>query len=238
MNRITSILLFVLLGAGAVGVAVVPFYVLANKDRNALASNLEMVKGRATQIEQEKQKIADEANSRVSEANAEVERAQTLIAALKEEQRLIETAKNLIKPGSKETLPWTSVVSIPQHASVLIPKTSTVESDDGDALRIMTIPTSTDPYARGDLWFEILPYDAVKEGQFLAGVSSSTDVAFIVNNQLIAGKLGISPSSGLPIYVLTFRDVGEKKNLIFLKDIPSLGKNGAERMLSTLAFGS
>jgi uncharacterized phage infection (PIP) family protein YhgE len=238
MNRIASIFLFVLLGAGAVGIAVVPFYVLANKDRNTLASNLEMVKGRATQIEQEKQKIADEANSRVSEANAEVDRAQALIASLKEEQQLIESAKNLTKPGSKEILPWTSVVSIPQHASVLIPKTSAVESDDGDALRIMTIPTSTDPYARGELWFEILPYDSVKEGQFLAGVTSSTDAAFIVNNQLIAGKLGISADDGSPVYILTFRDMGEKKSLIFLKNIPSLGKNGAERLLSTLAFGS
>lgn len=237
MNRAAPVLLSVLLGAFSVGVAVVPFYVLANRDRNALSTNLESAKARAAAAESEKQQIADEANAKVDAANAEVEKAQTMIAAIKEEQSLRATAKKLVKPGSRELLAWTAVVSIPQHASILIPKTSSVETDDGNALRITTSPTSSDPYARGDLWFEILPYESLNEQQFLAGMASGTDVAYVINDdQLLIGKKGISYADGSTIYVLEFRGGGEKKSLVYLKEIPSLGRNGAERVLSTLAF--
>jgi hypothetical protein len=238
MNRSSSVFLFVLLGAFAVGVAVVPFYVLANKDRHVLSTDLESAKAQAAKAESEKQRLADEANARVNDANAEVEKAQTLVASLKEEQQLMSTAVKLAKPGSKELLAWTAVVSVPQHVSVFVPKTAAIESDTGDALRFMTPPTSSDAYARGMIWFQVLPYDDVKEQELLAGVASSTDVAYVIDDQLVTGKKGISYADGSAVYVLAHRLEGEKRELIYLKNISALGKNGAERLLGTLAFGA
>ncbi len=236
MNRITSIFLFVLLGAGAVAAAIVPFYVMANKDRNVLATNLEMIKERAATIESEKQKLADEANTRVQEANDEVSKAQSKIDALKEDQRLIGISERLQNAGSRELLTWTPMVSMQQHVSVLVPKSSSVESDTGDLFSVMITPTSTDPYVHGETWLEVLPYNKIKEDQLLSSMTSSTEIAFTVNKQLLAGHAGVSVSDGSRIYVLTYRDLGEQKSLVFLKEIPALGKNGAQRFLATLAF--
>jgi len=236
MRRFASIFSFILLGAFAVGVGVVPFYVLANRDRNVLSINLESAKARAERAEAEKQRIADDANARVRDANAEVDRAQKLVAALKEEQMIASEAVPLSRPGSREIVSWTAVVSIPQHASLMVPKASSIESDDGDALRIMTAPASSDPYARGELWFEILPYDAIREQEFLAGIASSTPVAFIANDRLLAGAKGISVADGRPAYILIYRASGEKKRIVYLKDLDVLGKNGAMRVLGTLSF--
>ncbi len=238
MNRASSVFLFVLLGAFAVGIGVVPFYVLANKDRHVLATDLETAKAQAAQAEADKQKLADEANARVNDANAEVDKAQKLVTSLKEEQQLMSTAVTLPKTGSRELLAWTAVVSVPQHVSVFIPKTAAVESDTGDGLRVMTSPTSSDPYARGDIWFQVLPYDDVKEQEFLADVASSTDVAYVIDDQLVAGKKGISYADGRTVYVLARRSGGEKMELIYLKNIPALGKTGAEKLLGSLAFGA
>ena len=236
MNRITSIFLFVLLGAGAVAAAIVPFYVMANKDRNVLATNLEMIKERAATIESEKQKLADEANTRVQEANDEVSKAQSKIDALKEDQRLIGISERLQNAGSRELLTWTPMVSMQQHVSVLVPKSSSVESDTGDLFSVIITPTSTDPYIHGETWLEVLPYNKIKEDQLLSSMTSSTEIAFTINKQLLAGHTGVSVSDGSRIYVLTYRDLGEQKSLVFLKEIPALGKNGAQRFLATLAF--
>jgi hypothetical protein len=236
MNRPASIFMFVLLGAFAVGVGVVPFYVLANKDRNTLSTDLASAKARADRAEVEKQQIAENANKRVKDANSEVARAQELVSSLKEEQLLIAQAEQLPQPGSKETRLWTAVVSIPQHVTLMVPKGSTVESDDGNALRIMISPALSDPYARGTRWLEVLPYDEVREQEFNAGVASSTNVTFIANDSLLTGIKGISTEDGRPAYVLSYRNGGEKKKLIILREIPAIGRNGAEKVLGTMEF--
>lgn len=237
MKRITSVLIAVLLGAITTGIGVVPFLVLANYDRNRLTSELDQTRAWAEQAESEKEALAKEANDKVEEANIEIQRAQMLLEAIEEDQRLMAEAERLSKPSSRELYRWESYVSLYQEVKISLPPKSVVSTDTKKSLTLTNEEASSE--LLGDArWLAITPYDLSLEQELFASFSTSTGVSYLINDHLLTGKRG-SLKNGIEVMVLKARHAATSTHIIWIKDPGTLGsEKGFERLLGTLEFNS
>jgi hypothetical protein len=237
MKRITSVLLAVLLGALATGIGVTPFFVLANKDRHRLATELEETQARTQQIEAEKEQVADNANKKVEEANAEIERAQQILEEVGEDQRLMVEAKRLSMPPRREIARWEPVISLYQEVKLSMPEPSEVVSDNTQALTISK-EQSDDGHIDDARWLAVTPYDTGTEAVLLNALATSTDIAYVVDDRLLKGRKG-TLESGEEALIIRVRYSATSTHLIWIKDPGTLGReDGFERLLGTFEFNS
>jgi hypothetical protein len=235
MKRVTSVLIAVLLGAMATGVGIVPFLVLANQDRNRMASELEQAHKRAESAESEKNKIAKEANERVEEANAEVQRAEIVLQDIAEDQRLAAEAVRLSKPPPRDLYRWSSYISLYQEVNLFLPPDSSVSSDTKVSLTIVNEKKNN---AFEDArWLAITPYDPELERDLFASFGTSAGVSYIAGDRLLTGKRG-TLKDGSEAMVLKARHAATSTHLIWIKDPGTLGRDGFERILGTMEFNS
>jgi hypothetical protein len=235
MKRVTSVLIAVLLGAMATGIGIVPFLVLANQDRNRMASELEQAHERAEAAESEKNKIAEEANERVEEANAEVQRAQTILRDAAEDQRLTAEAVRLSKPPLRELYRWSSYISLHQGIKLSFPPESSVSSDTKASL---TVVNDKKKNAFEDArWLAITPYDPELERNLFSAFGTSTGVSYLAGEHLLTGKHG-TLEDGSEAMALKARHAATSTHLIWIKDPGTLGSDGLERILGTMEFNS
>ena len=216
MKRFTSVLIAVILGAFATGIGTVPFLVLANQDRYRLDSELHKTKSIAAETEIEKQKIAEQANQKVKEANAEVQKAQTIILEAQEDERLLTTSERLIAPVTYERSKWNTAVSLYQGISLLTPTNFSVTQDEPSNFVISReikkgYSTGTTP-----LIF-IQPYEKNKEDQYLNKFASSTSIAYLAGGRLMKGEQGILPD-GSAALELEVRLSAKTTHLIWMRD--------------------
>lgn len=238
MKRATPLLLAILLGAITSGIGVGIFLKLANDDRNRLAAELEAANEKAQVALEEQARVTDEANKKVSEANAEIQRAEELLRTLDEEQALAKQAKSLRKPSTGEIRGWQSIISFHQEMGLLIPARTKVESDTKEAL--IAVEQSAETIPGGDSrWLSITPYDAGLETNLLASFGTSTGVAYIVDDTLLTGRMGTVGATKEKMLVLEARTRGEKTHLIWVKDPGTFTNDaGFERLLATFEFNS
>jgi hypothetical protein len=238
MKRATPLLFAILLGAIASGVGVGIFLKLANDDRNRLSRELESLRAETVASAAESERVAEEANRKVAEANAEIRKAEDLLRTLEEERLLKESAKPLRKPGSAELRGWKSIVSFHQEMGLLIPSRTEVESDTKEAL--IAVESTVTAAPRSDpRWLSITPYDAGLESNLLASFTTSTGIAYLVDDALLTGRKGVVGPAREPMMVLIARKNGEKTHVIWVKDPGTFVNDvGFERLLATFEFSS
>jgi hypothetical protein len=237
MKRITSVLVAVLLGALATGIGMGIFLKLANDDRGRLATDVSNAKADADRAEREKLLIADDANRKVEEANAQVSEAQRIIQAVQEERALMAKAKPLIKPATRDVRGWQTVVSLPQGLSLSLPPKTEIETNDEIALTAVKILTTSTADITNSRWLSISPYDERLETELLFSLSTSTDVSYLVNGHLLVGRVGKLPETQQNVAILHMQEAASSTHLLWMKDPGTLGTgNGIERLLGTLEF--
>jgi hypothetical protein len=237
MKRITSVLMAVLLGALATGIGMGIFLKLANDDRGRLATDVSSAKAEADRAEREKQIIAEDANRKVAEANAQISEAQRIIQGVQEERALMANAKPITKPVARDVRGWQTVVSLPQGLSLSIPPKTEVETNDGIALTSVEVLASSTQDFSNSRWLSITPYDARLESELLYALSTSTDASYLVNGHLLMGRIGKQPETQEKVAIFHVIEAASSTHLLWIKDPGTLGTgNGIERLLGTMEF--
>lgn len=237
MKRATPLILAILLGALAAGAGIGIFLKLANDDRHRLAAALEDARVTAEQAVKDKQAIANDANQKVEEANAEVAKAQRVVENIKEEQKLMLAAEKLTKPSSYLLRNWSHVVSLSQGIGLSLPPDTGIESDTSAALTAVMSGANAG-VTEDRRWLSITPYDANREQEMLASFATSTNISYVVDGVLLTGKTGTMPG-GVVTMVLRVRSSGVPTHLLWIKNPGTLGSgDGFKRLLSTLEFDS
>lgn len=232
MKRVTSIFLAVTLGAFAMGIGVVPFLVLANQDRDRLAEERKEAETKAEINEIEKNRIAEEADQKVREANDEIARAQEILRETGEDQSIILSAQRIEESVYPKT-GWKSVVSLPQGVEILIPpKTSDVQNDS-EQLLIEEKDTNAIPRFS----FFIEPYSKEREESILTTFTSSTEVAYVVQDHLLRGWKGTlnALNGNGEAVLLRVRENATSTHLVSIND-PKLVKTSFETILGRIRF--
>jgi hypothetical protein len=238
MKRITSVLMAVLLGALATGIGMGIFLKLANDDRGRLATDVSNAKADADRAEREKQLIADDANLKVNEANAQISEAQRIIQGVQEERALMAKAKPLTKPAGRDVRGWQTVVSLSQGLSLSLPPKTEIETNDEVALTsVKVVPSTSTADLANSRWLSITPYDERLETELRGTLTTSTDVSYLVNGNLLIGRIGKQPETQQNVAILHVQEAASSTHLIWMKDPGTLGTgNGIERLLGTMEF--
>lgn len=235
MKRAAPVLLAILLGALATAIGMGVFLKLANEDRARLAGQINQAQQEAAQALKDKERIANEANQKVEAANDEVAKAQRVLQALEEEQLLLTRAVQLLKPPARDIRTWQQVVSFPLGVSLLLPPRTRTETNDNFSLTAIKdgVSTSTGADAR---WLSVTRYDAAREQELTAALSTSTVRSYLVNGRLLTGSVGALNGNG-SLAVFRVRQTATSTHLLWIKDPGTLGiGNGIERLLGTLEF--
>lgn len=237
MKRVSAVLLFVALGAFATGVGVIPFLVLANQDRDTLNMELQKTQATAERMASEKEKIAQQANQKVLEANSEIQRAQGVLKELQEDQRLTGIAKQISDPKPRQLAQWTSVVSLTQGVQFSIPQGSYVDMDEktGIAIARGSTTSSAIPFTR---WMEVTPFVKDKRDSLDASLLNTKPQALLIHGRLFKGVLGTLPDDSRAMY-LEARESGTSTHLIWIRDLETLErKNILDTLLGSFVIQS
>lgn len=230
MRRFSTIILSILLGAVAVAVGMGMFLHLANTDRTRLAGIAIKAQQDSKTALNAREAAVNEANTKLANAENEVQKTQTKLQALQDERDLMVSAQVLTLPTPKELRTWKEIIKLPLGVSVKMPPQN--EADLGqneDQAKSLSLYTMTQ-YR----WFSIVPYDEQAELFALQPfASSSTAVDFLVNGHVIVGKKGQDSMTHAETIVAHIQSNGVKEYLITAHTIP--GQISFQTILSTLA---
>lgn len=233
MKRFTSVLIAVILGAFATGIGTVPFLVLANQDRQRLGDELQLTKTKATATELEKQRIADQANQKVKEANAEVQKAQLAILEAQEDEKLLATSDRLPTPQTHELAKWNSAISLTLGISFSTPKQFSVDRDDASAFTLVnTLRSSTSTNTVPSILVE--PYSEESLARRLNSFASSTPVNLVAGGKLLRGTFG-TLLNGSDAYLFQVRSSAKTTRVIWMQDI-DLTSSVVRKILSSIQY--
>lgn len=233
MKRFTSVLIAVILGALATGIGTVPFLVLANQDRQRLGDELQLTKTKATAIELEKQRIADQANQKVTEANAEVQKAQLAILESQEDEKLLATAERLPTPQTYELAKWNSAISLTLGISFSAPKQFSVDRDDATGFTIVnTLTSSTSTNTVPSILIE--PYTEETLARRSNAFASSTSINYVAGGRLLKGTVG-TLLNGSDAYLFEVRASAKTTRIIWMQD-KDLTSSIVRKILSTIQY--
>ncbi len=112
MRRSLSICLWILVGALAAGLSVGYFLRAANLDREALAAQARAAEQRAQESKAASTRLAEEANTKLQDASAEIQRAKDELNAHRKYQQQLAQATPLPKPIARNLRNWTQTFSI------------------------------------------------------------------------------------------------------------------------------
>lgn len=231
MKRAYSVLLGILLGAIATGVGVGIFLKLANDDRTRLAAELDATVQGAKLSREENQRMVEEANRKLTQANTEVSKAQQLVVALQEERKQIAIATPLSAPTGRIVRDWKSAVDLDLGVSIKYPSDSAVERNAATELTLAkTVGTES---AR---WFSLTPYDARLESEMLNAFTTSTPISYVIQGHLVTGRKGTILDQHGTVFVLQIHSNGTSTHLLWIKDAVSPG--AAMNVLSSMTFAS
>ncbi|MFA6161454.1 MAG: hypothetical protein WC766_04765 [Patescibacteria group bacterium] len=221
MRRAWSLLLSILLGAVVVGLGTGYFLHLANRDRQALAQEAEQAKAIASQAQQDRQSAIDEANQKLQQANGEVIKAQGIIKSLQTERDLLTKATILQPLAASVTKNWQLAVSTAQNIALKFPPGSALTQDDEQALAVSTISGATASSTTS--WIKTMPFSSNKEKSLLSQISTSTEVTYLIDNNLLHGREGFltDGSSSIKVLVLEALSNGTTTHLIWIQTPPN-----------------
>ncbi|MFO0764843.1 MAG: hypothetical protein U0487_02235 [Patescibacteria group bacterium] len=206
MSRTLKVIGLIAIGAAATGISTGYFLFAANRDRLELSKKITAAEQHVRDLERQSESLADDAQDRIAQANAEVKKAQDLVVALQQEQTLFKQAVEL-KP-SKTTQTWKEILSLPLGFSIRIPP---------NANEVQTTNIITSNVAdRFDSWLQVERYaDGRIEAMKPENASSSSDYLANVNGSLLIGTRYVMPDKNIQ-YVLRLQKNASSTHLIFL----------------------
>lgn len=237
MQRFTSVIMSILLGAIAVGVGMGIFLHKANTDRQRLEKVAIEAQGKSKEAQNRSQQAIQEANAKLKAANDEVAKAQATLKAIEEERGLLAKAEALDEPKAETLKGWSEAISLPLGVSLRVPPKNSIGENSDAALSIAAEQKSgsasmTLPELR---WLQISPYSERLESELVGAMASTTPVMFAVHGRLLKGTRGQSQTGDS--YVLKVSSLGETTHLIWAREF---GKTAKDRnllqVLSTLTF--
>lgn len=235
MQRVTSVLLSILLGAVAVGLGMGIYLHKANADRRRLEMlAIEAQDASRNALETSRQAIL-EANNKVKTANDEVAKAQAALRAIEEERQLMEKAAALAQPKAETLKGWIEIVSLPLEVSLRVPPKNVTEENSASALTVSTESKPQDTASADRRWLQVTPYDQRLESELVGAMASTTPVVFAVDGRLLQGSRGFTQTG--ETFVLRVSSLGQVTHLVWARE---LGKTARDshllQALATLDF--
>lgn len=235
MRRLAPIITSILLGALAVAIGMGVYLKKANDDRERLADIANKAQAQATTATNDRDRAVQEANVKLSAANAEVAKAQELVKALQEERTLLAQAQILNPLSVSARRGWTDLINLPLGISLKLPPGNHVVANDAQSLTVAVGTSDTTDFwnAADQRWLSITAYDDRLENELLAAFATSTPVSYAVQDTLLIGSRGTLPSKTGSIFVLRVRSAGKITHLIWGRD--PLSREDARTLLQTLS---
>ncbi len=236
MQRLTSVIFSILLGAVAVGIGMGIFLHKANTDRQRLEQVALEAQGKSKEAQDRSQQAIQEANAKLKAANDEVAKAQATLKAVEEERALLAKAEVLAEPKAEALKGWPEAVSLPLGVSLRYPPKNAIEENDETALTIAGEPkagsSSTTPELR---WLQITPYSQRLESELVGAMASTTPVLLAARGRLLKGTRGLTQAG--ETYVLKVSSLGETTHLIWVREVGKTPRDKTlQQVLSTLNF--
>ena len=237
MQRYTSVVLSILLGAVAVGIGMGVFLHKANSDRQRLEQVALDAQGKSREAQDLSQRAIQEANAKLAAANDEVAKAQATLKAIEDERLLLAKAEVLDEPKAEALKGWAEAVSLPLEVSLRIPPKNAIEENSGSALTVAadTKADSSSTTLSELRWLQITPYSERLESELVGAMASTTPVMYSVHGRLLKGARGLTQNG--ETYVLRVSSLGQNTHLVWGRE---MGKTARDKrllqVLATLAF--
>jgi hypothetical protein len=237
MQRISLVILSILLGAVSVGIGMGIFLHKANSDRQHLEQVALDAQSQSREAQALSQRAIQEANAKLKAANDEVAKAKAALKAIEDEHALMAKAEILQEPDPKIKKGWIEAVSLPLGISLRFPPKNVIEENSDSALTIST-QTKTDNASTTLAefrWLQITPYDSRLESELINAMTSTTPVTYAVHGRLFKGIRGLTEAG--ETYVLQISSLGQRTHLVWGRE---LGKTARDKnllsVLATLTF--
>lgn len=225
MKKAWSVLLSVLLGAIFVGLGTGYFLHLANQDRKILANEAQQARAEALKAQEDREKAVLETNSKLAQANQEIEKAQEALRLLGLERQLLTSAKPLPAPVPKLISGWNSVVSPSLGLSFKYPPESNAANDEKGINIVEKIEEGSLQQTSDGPWLSVTPFSEQEEQVLKFRLATSTPVAYLINGRVLTGVKGpltnSTPSQSIrSASVLKVLYNGSNTHLIWIKTPP------------------
>lgn len=230
MQRSSSLLTGIALGAVAAGFGVGIFLYKANQDRIRLADQAHMTLEEITKIREENRRTIEETNNRLEIAKNQVTKAQETVRTLEEERDFLTRAIPLLPPNPRELYGWSELVALRQGFTLKVPPRLKNTTNNEEEFSVAEESTSQNSFP----WLFISPYDEKHEQDLLANVVTSTPISYLVHDHLLTGVRGITRNSQSPIYILHIQKNGKITHLLWIQP-PSVAYAGEKTLLTVLS---
>lgn len=244
MKRFLSIVLSIVLGAGAVGIGMGIFLWKANEDRERLSEMVSQAQQDIERAREARERAVRDANEKLDTANTEIQKAQYLVTTLQEEREQITQASVLIPSTSSKTYKgWNEIINLPLGITAKYPPQSIIDINDQTMLAFGYATTSQVSTSTASLepnrWFIVSGYQLSHEQELLGRFTTSTALTYLVDRHLLVGRIGTIASSTEPIVVLRSQRAGQS-NLLFWIRVPASSTKDPLKtltdLLATLSF--
>ncbi|MDO8583834.1 MAG: hypothetical protein Q7R83_01505 [bacterium] len=224
MSKGLSIASWILVGALAAGIGTGYFLFQANADRTALHAQTAEAERAAQKAKAESDRLAKEANAKLSAAAAEVASAQATVGRLRLERELMAKATSIPIPAPSVLKSWTTAISIPLGISFRFPSPFFATSTG----REMTLNT------QAMSWLSLQPYNTYKESAWLSQLKKPEPVTYAAGGQLFTGQKGLMTDAGT-VYVLHTLSNGSSSLLVWAKPENIVNEKRLFEILSTIS---
>ena len=233
MKRIWSVIFSVLLGALMVGLGTGYFLHLANKDRQALAEQVDKAKTEMQTVKDQSQKAIQAANDKLHLASQEVDKAHQTLQALEQERALIAKAQILHRPDPKNIKDWKTIISSSFGISISYPPTAFILQDSDKELSLGIIPSNSiiQVFASNTKpWLDIQPYSSNLENIYLSQITSTEEASFFISGRLLNGHYGkLINATSSEAYLLRIYNNGTSTHMIWLQTPETSSKTNIKR---------
>lgn len=197
MRKSFSVVLWILIGGLASGLGVGYFLRQANNDRARLLLETRLATEEANASKALSERIAKEANQKITNATEEVARAQELVTQYERERKLLTKAVTLSPLSRYQAKTWPSFMDLSLGVRAQYPTEFTVTSTEDGIFFTETLPAG-----ESDTWLTLTPYDISRESSSIEALQSTSTVAYLSADGFFVGTRGSYPENGGTVYVL------------------------------------
>lgn len=233
MRRSMSVLLWILVGAVAASVGIGYFYHQANRDREALAAEVDQAKQEALAAKSANEDLANEANRKLAEASLQIDQAQQQLKKYEAERILLSQAIVLTKPAPRLVWSWKEAVALPLGVSLTVPPVSKIIQADS----ALALATQTDASLEGE-WLIVSAYDETREQTLTQTLEQTEPVAYSIDGRLLVGVHGKEMNTGGDTYLLHTQTAATSTHLIWARANAHVPGTTILNALATLRFRS
>lgn len=226
MSKGFFITLWILIGAIAAGMSTGYFLFQSTRDRAALQTKTDQVEQEVATVKSASERLANEANAKLTAAAKEVADAKTLIERLRLERELFAKAVVVNTPPPSVLKSWSSVISLPLGISFRFPSAFSATTSGQE----LTLSANDE-----DPWLSLQPFNALKENVWLSRLQKQESIIYNAGGQLFAGQKGVMSDAG-SVYILHTLTNGTSTLLLWAKPENNLSEKRLFEMLSTVSI--